>query len=240
LHYQHVLFKEVKSGRHIAPAVITRLPVDANRTDQLGDKRMRIVKTHVQVAGHDLVVIASHWRSRMEQGNDSGGGQRNRYADVIYGDAKAMILSNPKVDVLICGDFNDDPTDVSVTDHLKGTGDMEKVRNSGREPYLLNLMAGKDPKSFGTHYYSKWHIFDQIIVSPGMLDGNGWSCKTQTVQTIRRLTAANGKEINLASATAIGQPWRFGDRKSYGGNNASRGYSDHFPVTVMLNVKGEK
>ena len=70
--------------------------------------------------------------------------QRCKYADVLYGRFKAMYLSNPDVDLLICGDFNDDPTDESVRDYLHATGDVRAVRAAGPEPRLLALMAGKE------------------------------------------------------------------------------------------------
>src|SRR5687768_3738614 len=41
--YKHVLMKEVDGGRHIAPAIITRLPVHADRT-RLHGRRLRILE----------------------------------------------------------------------------------------------------------------------------------------------------------------------------------------------------
>jgi endonuclease/exonuclease/phosphatase family metal-dependent hydrolase len=236
-HYKHVLMKEVAAGRHIAPAVITRLDVVGDRTDQLGDKTRRILKAVIKANGKELVVIVAHWRSRVEQGGDTGEKGRANYADDIYGAVKAMYLSNKQVDVLVCGDFNDDPTDVSVTQHLHATGVKQLVLKPDGDLFLFNLSAGRDPQTFGTHYHSKWHIFDQIVVSPGMLDGQGWNCDPDSLQTIKKLTASGGTEISLESPTGkIGRPWNFGKKKDYGGNPAKRGYSDHFPVSVKLSV----
>src|SRR5262245_19146415 len=53
LHYQHVLMKDLSAGRHIAPAVITRLPVREAQTRLLGS-RLRILETLIDVNGHDL------------------------------------------------------------------------------------------------------------------------------------------------------------------------------------------
>src|SRR5262249_16251818 len=119
LHYQHVLMKNLNAGRHIAPAIITRLPVKAHRTKLLGN-RQRILEGHVVVNGHELVVLASHWTSRL---TDADGTSRARYADQLYGTFRAMHRNDPNVDVLICGDFNDPPDAASVTDHLHATGD---------------------------------------------------------------------------------------------------------------------
>src|SRR5262249_47541197 len=75
LFYRNILMKDKAAGRHISPAIITRLPVLRNKTRQLG-KRLRILEGHLVVNGHDLVVVASHWTSRVRSGTE---GQRAKY-----------------------------------------------------------------------------------------------------------------------------------------------------------------
>lgn len=223
LHYQHLLMKEVNGGRHIAPAILTRLPVKANRT-QLHGHQQRILEGHIAVNNHDLVVLASHWTSRV---TDERGDKRARYGDQIYGLFKAMYRSNPDVDFLVCGDFNDPPDAPSVTQHLHATGDLEKVRQAGSEPLLFNLFAGKDPEAgFGTHYHQgKWYTFDQIVVSPALVNSaGGWSCDPASAHTVNTLFRPGDRQK---------RPWRFGNPR----DRFERGYSDHFPVTVRLKVE---
>jgi endonuclease/exonuclease/phosphatase family metal-dependent hydrolase len=219
LHYQHVLMKEVAGGRHIAPAIITRLGVRGDRT-RLHGRRQRILEGHIDVDGKDLVVFEAHWTSRLRETSEHG---REDYADKIYGAVHAMYKSNPRVDVLIAGDFNDTPDDPSVVKRLHTTGDIEAVRRDGPELLLLNLFADKDPARFGTHYYHRWLIFDQIVGTPGMLDSFNWSCDVASVRTVNNLHRAGDR---------LKRPWRFGSENDH----SSRGYSDHFPVTVMLQV----
>lgn len=220
LHYKHLLMKELSAGRHFAPAIITRLPVNNNKT-QLHGRGLRILEGHVIVHGHDLVILATHWTSRV---TDKTGDHRDKYADQIYGTYKAMWLSNPKVDFLVCGDCNDTPDAVSVTKHLRASGDLESVR-AGKEPQFLNLFAGKDPHNFGTHFYrNQWLIFDQIFISPGLLDGEGWTCLPETVRTVNNLYRPGDPKR---------RPWRFGNEK----DRYERGASDHFPVIVRLRVQ---
>jgi endonuclease/exonuclease/phosphatase family metal-dependent hydrolase len=152
--------------------------------------------------------------------------QRNKYGDVIYGAYRAMVEANPKVDVLVCGDFNDEPSDESIVKHLRATGDRQAVLKSGGEPLLYNLLAGKDAKQFGTHYSGHWLIFDQIMVSPGLLGAEGWSCDVASVHPFKLLTKPGDK---------LGRPWKFGGPN----NEGPRGYSDHFPMTVQLRVQGK-
>jgi endonuclease/exonuclease/phosphatase family metal-dependent hydrolase len=219
LHYENILMKEIAGGRHIAPAILTRLPVVKDRTRTL-DKNHRILVGHIKVNDHELIVIASHWTSRLKETNKKG---RNDYADKIYGAANAMFRSNASVDLLISGDFNDDPDDEAVVKHLHASGDIDAVR-AGNPLQLFNLCAGKDPKLFGTHYYKQWHIFDQIVVSPGMLDAKGWSCDPKSLHVFNDLHRAKDRQK---------RPWRFGGANE----KTERGYSDHFPVSVKLRVE---
>jgi endonuclease/exonuclease/phosphatase family metal-dependent hydrolase len=228
LEYKHVLMKELAAGRHIAPAIITRLPVEAGRT-RLHGSHLRILEGHVVVQGYDLVIVASHWTARV---TDKTGEHRDKYGDQIYGLYRGMHRSNPSVDFLACGDFNDPPDAPSVTQHLHALEDPHEVLRSAGEPLLLDLFAGWSRKNRhaaenpGTHYYGRnWFIFDQIAVSPGLLDDRGWSCDPDSASIDNKLTRPSDR---------LHRPWRFGNPNDKG----ERGYSDHFPVTVRLRVNG--
>jgi endonuclease/exonuclease/phosphatase family metal-dependent hydrolase len=219
LKYKHILFKDPHGGRNIATAIITRLDVEKDRTQLLG-RRQRILEGHLRVNGHDLVILATHWTSRV---SDTEGEGRDKYAEIIYGRFHAMFKSNPKVDFLVCGDFNDPPDAESVTHYLHASGDKAKVK-AGNEPLLFDLFADRKytDGSLGSHNYKgKWFTFDQIAVSPGLLDDIGWTCETETARIVNDLTADRR-----------GHPHRFGNEHDKG----ERGWSDHFPVTVRLKV----
>jgi endonuclease/exonuclease/phosphatase family metal-dependent hydrolase len=221
LHYSNVLFKDPHGGRNIATAIITRLPVKGNRTQLLG-RRLRILEGHIEVNGHDLVILATHWTSRL---TDKTGANRDKYADQIYGAFNAMYRTNPQVDFLVCGDFNDPPDAPSVTEHLHAVAD-HIFDVSAAKPQLLDLFAGKDPDRYGTHFdQGKWYIFDQIVVSPGLLDKQGWSCDPSSVQVVNSLFRPGDKHR---------RPWRFGNSHTH-----DHGYSDHFPVTARLQVENK-
>ncbi|MFO0880221.1 MAG: endonuclease/exonuclease/phosphatase family protein [Gemmataceae bacterium] len=217
--YRHVLFESPGGGRTIGTAILTRLAVDPNATRLLGN-RLRILQGRIVVAGQPLTLVASHWSSRI---SDKTGAARGRYGEVIYANFQKAYEANPSVDYLVCGDFNDNPEDASVVERLRAVADLSKDRSPG--PRLLNLMTPLGAEGKATHFYgSKAYLFDQICVSPGLLDKKGWWCLPQTTQVIPRLAGRTGK------------PNRFGgpsDRRPL----TSRGASDHFPVTVDLEVR---
>jgi endonuclease/exonuclease/phosphatase family metal-dependent hydrolase len=223
LHYKNLLMKEMNNGRHIAPAILTRLPVAADRTKAVGS-RQRILEGHVVVDGHDLTLIVGHWTSRLPSKTGNGSDKRMEYAEKMYGEANAIYHANPKADILLCGDFNDNPTDPSVTQGLHSVGDPRQLASPDGHLRLYGLFDNWTPKAgYGTLYYQGWNLFDQFHVSPGMLDREGWSCDPTTVRIGSHLAQPSDPQH---------RPWRFGNEKEKG----VRGYSDHFPVTVGLSV----
>ena len=221
LRYTTVLFLNSAGGRHISPAIITRLPVNKDKTRLLGH-RLRILQGQIEVADRPLTIIASHWTSRI---SDKTGDSRGKYADLIYGRYKGMVIANPKVDFLVCGDFNDNPDEPSVTQHLRATEDADAVKSGGDEPKLFNLMGSLWKNGSASIYNgAKPYLFDQICVSPGMLDDEGWSVVPDTAAVVPQMALANGR------------PNRFGGAKDKRPMSA-RGASDHFPVVVRLRVR---
>jgi hypothetical protein len=131
----------------------------------------------------------------------------------------------------VCGDFNDTPDADPIFKGLGAIGDAAKVKPTKDEPFLLNLMNGKDPKNYGTLWYNgKPLIYDHICVSPGMLDEKGWSVDPKSIATVTDGLMKKGATRR--------EPWRFGnpDDKT---KDADRGYADHFPVVVKLKVEAK-
>jgi endonuclease/exonuclease/phosphatase family metal-dependent hydrolase len=231
--YKHLLMKDLRSGRNIATAILTRLPVVADRTQLVG-KPHRILEGHIEVDGQELVVLATHWTSRV---SDKTGASRAKYAKQIYGRFHAMHTANADVALLLCGDFNDNPDDPSVVEHLHATGDLERVRANSNPPLLYDVFAKlweekKGGKDVGTHFYhGHGNIFDQIAVSPGMVNGRGsWQCQIETARIV-----THPDRFVVTRGPHKGQPKKFGDAKDKW-SLAERGASDHLPVTVRLRV----
>ncbi|HEX8204311.1 MAG TPA: endonuclease/exonuclease/phosphatase family protein, partial [Isosphaeraceae bacterium] len=173
------------------------------------------------VAGAPLVLLVSHWTSRLTDETDA---KRSAYAQAIYAAFLEHYRADPAADVLIAGDFNDEPDDPSLRDGLHVTADADRVRAGGPRPPLLDLMAGKDPDQLGTYYYNgRWQILDHIVVAPGLLDPAGWQALPETARTENPDALRTGRSR---------RPLRFGGPK----NQNPRGPSDHFAVTIRLRV----
>jgi hypothetical protein len=90
---------------------------------------------------------------------------------------------------------------------------------------LFGPLSGKPAGEFGTHYYNRPVIYDQIGLSPGMLDNEGWSYVADSVRVPTSGLIRSGSKTR--------KPWRFGSRND---DAIGRGYSDHFPVIATLRV----
>ena len=222
MRYEHVAMKELgNAGRHISPCVISRYPL---KDEQLLGHRERILESRVTVNGHELILVASHWTSQISDDGSRKLGGRNGYALAIAEEYDRAIRANPNVDFLVCGDFNDIPESESISGTLHMVGDYRQVTPDSHPPKLFGLLSGRSPSEYGTIFYKKPLIYDNIGISPGMFDNRGWGYDPASVQV-----PSNGL---LEPSAKSRHPWRFGSPK----DTHSRGYSDHLPVVVTLKV----
>lgn len=219
-HYTEIVHEDNIGGRRIEPAVLTRLPVDTSATRTFPSRR-RIIGARLVVEGKPLDILVAHWTSRL---TDQDGAKRLAYAQEMYESYLSIENESSELaDVLICGDFNDEPDDESVRLGLRATGDVSTVIASAgmKQPRLLNLMAGRDPEEFGTYRYrNRWQILDHLVASPGLLDSENWTVVVDTLQTVNGLPLQDGR----------GGPLRFGNAE----NQNPRGPSDHFALCVRI------
>jgi len=182
----------------------------------------------VQTNGAALAVLGNHWPSR------SGGVYETEPFRIMVAEQCSVIVDelrdqNDGVQLLVLGDFNDDPFSRSVREYLLAIRDKERVLNPRtRRPYLYNctwhLMEEAQP---GTFYYTNgetpWFMFDQVMVSPGLL------------RPERGLQLVEGSVVAFRPSwmrRRNGAPKPF--RKLRG--RLVKGFSDHFPVIGELAV----
>lgn len=227
--YEYVAMRELSAnaGRYMAPCVISKLKLDDSRTRLLGSRNLRILETHVLANAADLTLVASHWTSQLSDDGKTEGRGRDRYAEVIYAEYERVVAKNAEADFLVCGDFNTTPDSEPVAGELHMTADRAAVVPGAVPPRLFGLLSGKSPAEFGTlDYRGRPLIYDQVGVSPGLLDGVGWGCDPDSVTVPAGVMTRGGSR----------RPWRFGGRSTP--PPGGRGYADHYPVVVNLRLAG--
>ncbi len=176
--------------------------------------------------GEETTIIVSHWPSRR------GGEEKSRYKRNAAGDlgrhiVDSLLTINKKTKILFMGDLNDDPDNESVLLHLKAKGDRSKLKKGE----LFNPAFEIHNDSTGTlTYRGKWNLFDQIILSQGLL-GN-----KKTSYQFDQFKIFDKPFLKQQEGKYKGYPHR-----TFGGGVYIHGYSDHLPVYVLLvkEVKGD-
>ncbi len=182
------------------------------------EKTRDIVEAKLRHEGADLFIFVNHWPSR---NNDEA--QRIKAASVARARLDAILAADDKADVVLMGDFNDEPDNVSIKDHLRAAvSDVDLPPGS-----LYDTTAFIRQENKGTFVWDdKWELIDHVIISPGLLDEAGFRWVRGSSQRVEF------PELFFHSRRpgAIPRPSR-----SYSDNNFHRdGYSDHLPVSCML------
>ena len=169
--------------------------------------------------GDTLHVIVAHWPSRR-------GGQKlsepHRAAAARLGRhiADSLFAIEPKARIVYMGDLNDDPVNKSVTKQLRATGD----RAAACDDILFNTAWASHQKGIGSlAWRDSWSLFDQIIISPALLNGTNGGYKYYGLRIF------NEPYLRQAQGNFAGYPFR-----TFVGDSYQDGFSDHFPVFLIL------
>ena len=169
--------------------------------------------------GEKIHLIVNHWPSR------SGGEKRSRSKRIKAAKLNRQIIDSifsddPYAKIITMGDFNDDPTNPSVKDHLNA---KRKVSNLDIKE-LYNPMEDLAKQGYGSlAYRDSWNLFDQIIISTELTK--------KDFSSYRFYKAGIYNETYLVNAHGRykGYPYR-----SFASGSYTGGYSDHFPVYIYL------
>ncbi len=171
-------------------------------------------------SGEILHVFINHWPSRRE-GSDVSEPKRMAAASVLRTKTDAIQKADKKANILIMGDFNDEPANNSIT---KGIGALEPTPATSNNAFY-SLLYPEFKKGEGSLFYKDWDLFDQIIVSGNMLSRNkGLRTSTQNAAIF------SAEYLLFKTKNGEARPNRTMGDKYFGG------YSDHLPVYVIFSL----
>lgn len=169
--------------------------------------------------GDTTHVIVCHWPSR-RGGEKRSAPKRKAAAELARHIVDSLLALDHDARILVMGDLNDDPVNVSVARFLNATGDRTKAVGQ----VFFNAMHDPYMKGIGTlAWRDSWNLFDQIILSPALVSGAGGDYKYYGVRIF------NEGYLRQTEGNFAGYPLR-----SFVGDTYQEGYSDHFPVFVIL------
>ena len=164
----------------------------------------------------------NHWPSRYG-GAGSSNVKRLAAASILAASVKEVLLKEPDANIMIMGDFNDEPADESIqviNKILMNMNDRQTIK-------LINLSERKVLTDMeGTiKHQGTWCVFDQILVSPALVSGsNGIVLLSNKAEIFDAAFLLEPDETYTGF-----KPFR-----TYVGPGYHNGFSDHLPVSILI------
>lgn len=164
--------------------------------------------------------VVMHWPSK------SGGEQRSlpkriAAAEAARRIADEVLAENINANLIFMGDLNDNPTAKSLKEYFKPKVKIKDLQKGD----LFNPMWKMYQDGIGTYAYrDNWEVIDQMILSYNLINPvRENSYKYVTTKVFRR------NFMITQSGSYTGYPYR-----TFAGGSFQGGYSDHFPVYLIL------
>jgi Endonuclease/Exonuclease/phosphatase family len=194
-----------------------------------GDPTRLILNANLVYNNKDtLHVFVNHWPARIG-GTSKTEPERIEAANTLKEEVEK--IASPKIKIMIIGDFNDDPNNISILRTLDAKpficSDKSQVDKINFHKFsLFNLAYESAKEGLGTYRYRKnWNMLDQLIVSDNLIDGDiQYVCNSFHIFKPNYLVEHSGYYTGTALPT-------------YGGNKYIGGYSDHFPITAKFIIR---
>lgn len=204
--------------KYFVPDTVLYYPLITDTVNNEIDYSRDIVFAIGTLAGEKVAISVNHWPSR--RGGEQTTAHLRKKAAAINRHVLDSLRIYAGIDKsIVMGDLNDDPVNDSVRKVLRAN----KSREGLEEHEMYNPMEEYYRKGLGTTAYrDAWSLFDQIILSAAFVNkANGFHYYKAVVHNPSYLTQKSGP--------FKGYPFRCYSNGSYTG-----GYSDHFPVYVLL------
>ena len=221
-----VAHRDTQDHRGIDLALLYRSPCELSGENAITLHAMPdtrgILEVAVKVKSQPLTVFVNHWPSRW------GGVEKSEPRRLAVAKAlrQRVLEFEPEDDILILGDLNDEPFNRSVRQTLAAVRSRNAVLHRRNGELLYNPMwrfFGKP--DVGTYYYNRdwiWDLFDQCIVSKGLLLEPGLRLDEESLAIHAPKSMRDDKQ----------RPRWF--RRKRGTDEWYEGYSDHFAIWGRL------
>ena len=186
--------------------VISSTPIQNTLPD--GNLTRDILYVKGEYAGYTLHIFVNHWPSNYG-GKEKAIPKRRSTARLLANEVAKLLSEDPDADILLMGDFNEDPTDDNV-----------RILKSVNMTSMMASMIGQ--RKVGTYVYKGVDYFlDQIIISDGLNDDKGLIAGKAQILDKPFYRQQEGDYAHY--------PFRF-----WAGNKLLGGYSDHLAVYVEI------
>ena len=174
------------------------------------DHTRDILEVEGLINGEAVHILVNHWPSRREGAKETAHKRITASAKLIE-IVNDLTNDNPDVKILIMGDFNDDPS-------------CESIKKLVRETDLHNPMDVLLSYSRGSlNHRFNWNLFDQILFTTNFFEFK------KDKHSFSRANIFDKQFLKQFKGKYRGNPFR-----TYVGRKYKGGFSDHFPVYLLL------
>jgi len=178
-----------------------------------------ILYAKILIKGDTLHLFLNHWPSRYG-GMLQSAPFRALAANTLKHETDSVCIADGHPNILIMGDFNDDPEDESI----------QLLTSENNLCNLVDLQYIPDgyPVKGTLKYQSDWNVFDQVLVSGSLYNGE------------KNLSVKNGKAYIFSQNFLLEQDERYlgmKPKRTYNGFKYNGGFSDHLPVYVDIDFR---
>jgi hypothetical protein len=205
--------------KYFRPVYSESLFVPLKNNDSTYRYTRDILYVYGELKGEPYHIFVNHWPSR-RGGEEASAPYRALAAGVCRQKIDSIFIADRAARIIVMGDLNDDPINESVARVLKATGNRAKIS----EGKLFNPWHGLYKEGIGSLAYNDaWNLFDQIIISPALVD------TTYSGFHFSRAAIFNRDFLISKTGRYKGYP-----KRAYSFNRYIGGYSDHFPTYIIL------
>lgn len=173
-----------------------------------------------KLADERIAVIVNHWPSRFAE---------SFYRECAGRQCKVVVDSlkkeYPGIKIFVMGDMNDDPTNKSMTEGLSCKAEINETGENDMYNPWYNVLVKE--KTGTLQYQGNWNLFDQIVLSPSLLNKNG----VKDFSTLKYWKHQVFKRDYLFQTEG---KYKGGTKRTHAGGVWLDGYSDHLPTVVYL------
>jgi len=211
---------------------VSSKPIPVRRPDNPRCATRDILWFTGAIDGEIFHFFSNHWPSR-RGGERASAPLRELAASILRHVVDSIKNVDATANIIIMGDFNDDPNNNSVQTVLRAKGDRNRLQPGD----LFNPFFALHRAGHGTLAWNDgWNLFDQVIVSQNMIDNTGgFQLHCPTTMRVGRAQQPqcgfifNRPFLQQKEGRFKGYPWR-----TYVGDTYQDGYSDHFPVYIYI------
>ena len=176
------------------------------------------------IDGEMFAFFVCHLPSRL---GGKGADLRPRGAEIAYQRAMELQKEFPGIKIVVMGDMNDNPQDVSMTEFLRGKEFIDEVTDEDFfDPFLSMIKAG-----YASLYYQGGNnIFDIVMVNNALAHAPKGTFQIQPIVKKKYYGRIFAKPfMTNQSGQYKGTPFR-----TFSGGAFVGGYSDHYPTYILI------